>query len=86
MSNQALTKHQAIAKATPITKEVSIYHIKGKKVGSSSDLSNRLARQGSTVDSPEVEILCTMPASPKNILWDVRPLEQSCARTRSSPT
>jgi|TARA_B110000908_G_scaffold169925_1_gene228154 hypothetical protein len=76
MSNQALTKHQAIAKATPITKEVSIYHIKGKKVGSSSDLSNRLARQGSTVDSPEVEILCTMPASPKNILWDVWLFEQ----------
>mgnify|MGYP001187906798 CR=1 FL=1 len=76
METTADQKYQAIARATPCTKAVSIYHIKGKKVGSSSDLSNRLASQGYKVDSPEVEILCTMPASPKNTLWDVWLFEQ----------
>ena len=76
METTADQKYQAIARATPCTKAVSIYHIKGKKVGSSSDLSNRLAKQGYKVDSPEVEILVTLPASLDNTLWDVWLFEQ----------
>ena len=70
-------KYQAIAKATPCTKAVSIYHITGKKVGSTVNLTKRLQNQGLTIDSPEVEILCTIPAGADNTLWDVWLFEQA---------
>jgi hypothetical protein len=69
-------KYQTIARATTTTRSFHIYHIKGQKVGSSCDLSRRLATQGLSINSPEVEILSIIPAHRENTLWDVWLSEQ----------
>lgn len=58
------------AQATPCTREIIIYEIMGEKVGSTSDLSDRLSRQGLRVDDDKCRIICKIPANAQS-LWDV---------------
>ena len=58
------------AQATPCTREIVIYEIIGEKVGSTSDLSDRLSRQGYKVDDDKCRVIFKIPANTQS-LWEV---------------
>ena len=58
------------AQTTSCTREIVIYEIIGEKVGSTSDLSDRLSRQGYKEDDDKCRVICKIPANAQS-LWDV---------------
>ena len=66
------------AQATPCTREIVIYEIIGEKVGSTSDLSDRLSRQGYKEDDDKCRVICKIPANAQS-LWEVWQVENVTA-------
>jgi hypothetical protein len=71
-------KLKAKAQATPCTREIIIYEIIGEKVGSTSDLSDRLSRQGRKVDDDKCRVVFKIPANAQS-LWEVWQVENVTA-------
>ena len=71
-------KLQEKARATPCTREIIIYEIIGEKVGSTSDLSDRLSRQGRKVDDDKCRVVFKIPANAQS-LWEVWQVENVTA-------
>tara|TARA_B110000208_G_scaffold186914_1_gene244185 strand:+ start:578 stop:1090 length:513 start_codon:yes stop_codon:yes gene_type:complete len=63
-------KLKETVQTTPCTREIIIYEIIGEKVGSTSDLSDRLSRQGRKVDDDKCRVIFKIPANTQS-LWEV---------------